>query len=65
MVGHHGDAPCATIIGKGLRLMASRLIDRLDGLIARAKATASTAWSLPQTPAEWPVWRPRALARLQ
>ncbi|HEY8744826.1 MAG TPA: hypothetical protein VIU62_17190 [Chloroflexota bacterium] len=45
--------------------MASRLIDRLDGLIARAKATASTAWSLPQTPAEWPVWRPRALARLQ
>lgn len=45
--------------------MASRLIDPLDGLLARAKATAPTAWPLPQTPAEWTVCRPRTLARLQ
>jgi dienelactone hydrolase len=45
--------------------MASRLIDPLDGLLARARATASTAWSLPQTPEEWRDWRPRTVARLK
>jgi hypothetical protein len=49
-------------------MCARRLIDPLDGPLARARETAPAAnsrWALPRTLAEWQTWRPRLLTRLQ
>lgn len=45
-------------------MCARRLIDPLDGILARAVAT-TPALSLPTSHAEWREWRPRALAHVQ
>src|SRR3990172_2528447 len=44
-------------------MCARRLIDPLDGILARAAAAPSL--TLPAARAEWQAWRPRALARLR
>jgi len=45
-------------------VVGARLIDPLDGILARA-AAQRTALELPRTQPEWRQWRPRALERLR
>ena len=45
-------------------MAAARLIDPLDGILARA-AAQRPALELPRSRAEWEEWRPRALERLR
>src|SRR5579871_1698642 len=48
-------------------MCAQRLIDPLDGILARAKAAvpaSDSQWALPRTAAEWQPWRMRLRTRL-
>ncbi len=48
-------------------MCAQRLIDPLDGILARARSTAPSPgshWTLPRTAAEWQPWRMRVKTRL-
>lgn len=42
-----------------------RLIDPLEGILARSRAIAPAAWPLPRTWTDWEAWRRRTLSRVQ
>jgi dienelactone hydrolase len=46
-------------------MCAQRLIDPLDGILARAQAAASTSIPLPKTADEWHAWRPQVMTKVR